>query len=209
MFHLPPSRALRCHLAMLLLAGFSFAQEPKPTPTPEPAPAPAPAPTPTPVPAPAPAPTPAQEVAPAPVAAPPIEAKPVEVAKPVEAAKFARLVCYREKKFAGSALHHTIYLDGVEIGDLNNGTYFVIKATPGDHKMHADEAKDEFTFTVEAGKTYYFKTEIQMGFWKGHGKINPVEATFGANEFKGFQEKGKLTYTPAGDLKKTDLLEMP
>jgi hypothetical protein len=120
-------------------------------------------------------------------------------------ATFARLVCYREKKFAGSALHHTITMDGVEIGDLNNGTYFVIKATPGEHKMHGDEAKDVFTFTVEAGKTYYFRTEIKIGLWKGHGKIGPVEATFGAQEFESW--KAKLKYSP--DLKKTDVLEMP
>ncbi len=116
-----------------------------------------------------------------------------------------RLLCYREKKFAGSALHHTIYLDGIEIADLNNGTYFVIKTTPGEHKLHADEAKDEFTFTVEAGKTYYFKTEIQMGFWKGHGKILPLEAAFGAKEFESMKEK--LKYSP--DIKKPEALEMP
>jgi hypothetical protein len=139
----------------------------------------------------------------------PAEAKPVEAPKPAEAPAVARLVCYREKKFAGSALHHTIFLDGVEIGDLNNGTYFILKATPGEHKMHADESKDEFTFTVEAGKTYYFKTEIQVGFWKGHGKIGPIEATFGANEFKEWKGKDKLKYTPAGDLRKPDALELP
>lgn len=198
------SRALRTHLATLLLAGACLAQEPKPTPTPEPAPAPAPAPAPV-----GEKPAQAPEIAPPPVAAPPAEAKPADAPKPGETAAVARLICYREKKFAGSALHHTISLDGVEIGDLNNGTYFIVKVAPGEHKMHADEKKDEFTFTVEAGKTYYFKTEIQMGFWKGHGKISPVEASFGAGEFTKWKGEDRLKYTPTGDLKKTDMLEMP
>jgi len=202
------STSLRTHLAGLLLAGACMAQEPKPTPAPEPTPAPMPAPAPTPAPA-GEKPAQAPEVAPAPVAVPPAEPKAAEAAKPAEAAAVARLVCYREKKFAGSALHHTIFVDGTEIGDLNNGTYFIVKVAPGEHKMRADEPKDEFTFTVEAGKTYYFKTEIQMGFWKGHGKIGPVEATFGAAEFTKWKEEDRLKYTPAGDLKKKDVLEMP
>ena len=100
-------------------------------------------------------------------------------------------------------------MDGKEIGDLNNGTYFIVKVAPGEHKMHADEPKDEFAFTVEAGKTYYFKTEIRMGLWKGHGKIGPIEAAFGAAEFTKWKGEDRLKYTPAGDLKKVDLLEMP
>ncbi len=214
------SRSLRTHLAAVLLAGSCFAQEPKPTPTPEPTPAPVPAPAPAPAPVPAPSPTPAPaptgekpaqapETTPPPVAVPPTEVKPAEAPKPAETATIARLICYREKKFAGSALHHSIFLDGVEIGDLNNGTYFIIKVAPGEHKMHADEKKDEFAFTVEAGKTYYFKTEIQMGFWKGHGKISPVEAAFGAGEVTKWKAEDRLKYTPTADLRKVDMLEMP
>jgi hypothetical protein len=143
------------------------------------------------------------------VAAPPAEAKPVEAPKPAETAAVARLICYREKRFVGAGLHHTISVDGTEIGDLNNGTYFIVKIAPGEHKMHADEKKDEFTFTVEAGKTYYFKTEIKMGVWKGHGKISLVDATLGADEFTKWKAEDRLKYTPAGDLKKVDVLEMP
>lgn len=202
------SCSLRVHLAALLVAGSCFAQEPKPTPAPEPPPAPAPAPVPAPAPA-AEKPAQAPEATPPPATVPPAEAKPAEAPKPAETAAIARLVCYREKKFAGSVLHHTIYLDGVEIGDLNNGTYFIVRVAPGEHRLHADEKKDEFTFTVEAGKTYYFKTEIQMGFWKGHGRITPVEAAFGASEFTKWKGEDRLKYTPAADLKKVDLLEMP
>ena len=197
--------SLRVQLAALLVAGVCFSQEPKPAPTPEPTPAPAPAPTPA-----GERPAQAPEATPAPpVAAPPAEAKPVEAPKPAEAAAVARLICYREKRFVGAGLHHTISVDGTEIGDLNNGTYFIVKIAPGEHKMHADEKKDEFTFTVEAGKTYYFKTEIKMGVWKGHGKISLVDATLGADEFTKWKAEDRLKYTPAGDLKKVDVLEMP
>ena len=186
------SRSLRTHLAGLLLAGACFAQEPKPTPPPEPAPAPAPAP-----------------AAVADASRPDTDKERDAARKPAETAAVARLICYREKRFVGAGLHHTISVDGTEIGDLNNGTYFIVKIAPGEHKMHADEKKDEFTFTVEAGKTYYFKTEIKMGVWKGHGKISLVDATLGADEFTKWKAEDRLKYTPAGDLKKVDVLEMP
>jgi hypothetical protein len=155
----------------------------------------------------APAVSPASQAPPGSAGAPAVSEKPGETKPAEEIGRVARLVCYREKKFVGSALHHTIYLDGEEIGDLNNGTYFIINAAPGEHKMHADEEKDVFSFTVEAGKTYYFRTALQMGFWKGHGKIEPVEAQYGAQEFAKWKEKGELKYSP--DLKKEDILEKP
>jgi hypothetical protein len=115
------------------------------------------------------------------------------------------LICYREKKFAGSALHHTISMDGVEVANLNNGTYFVIKATPGEHKLHGDEPSEAFTIKVEAGKTYYFRTELKVGFWKGHGRLNPVLDSIGEKEMAEWKEK--LKYTP--NIFKADILEMP
>ncbi len=128
----------------------------------------------------------------------------IEVETPAPDA-YARLVCYREKKFAGSALGFTIWMDDVEIADLKNGNYCVIKAAPGEHRLHADEKDDEFTFVVEAGKTYYYRTEIVMGLWKGHGKLAPVEASYGEQEFKKLLPKLKYTrriHTP-------ELLENP
>ncbi|MBK7293696.1 MAG: DUF2846 domain-containing protein [Holophagaceae bacterium] len=124
------------------------------------------------------------------MAAPPAEAqRPLEVLPAETAGRVARPIWYQREEVAAARwrgpLHDrpAISVDGTEIGDLNNGTYFIVKIAPGEHKMHADEKKDEFTFTVEAGKTYYFKTEIKMGVWKGHGKISLVDATLGADEF--------------------------
>lgn len=178
----------------LMLAGMVSAQDTKPTVPPAPAPAETPAPaTPSPAPAAAPTATPAPEAA----------ATPAPAAKPVEA--FARLICYREKKFAGAALHHTITMDGKDVADLNNGTYFIIKATPGEHKLHGDEAKEEITFKVEAGKTYYFRTELVMGFFKGHGRILAMEETAAAKEFN--EWKPKLKYTP--EIRNPEIVEVP
>jgi hypothetical protein len=118
---------------------------------------------------------------------------------------YARLICYREKKFAGSALSYTIWLDGAEVADLKNGTYFVIRATPGEHKLHADEEEDEFAFVVEAGKTYYYRAEMTVGVWKGHGRLAPVEASFGEMEFKKLLPK--LKYSK--NIRNFDLVERP
>ncbi len=191
------SPLLRGALLPALMAGVAMAQESKPAPAPTETPAPtAPA---TPAPTPAPATTDASAPAPAAAAAP-------ESAAPKPATEaFARLVCYREKRFAGSVLHHTIAMDGKDVADLNNGTYFVIKATPGEHKLHGDEAKEEITFKVEAGKTYYFRTELVMGLFKGHGKINAVEEATGVKEMT--EWKAKLKYTP--EIRNPEIVEKP
>lgn len=107
---------------------------------------------------------------------------------------YARLVFYREKKFTGSALRYTIWMDGVEVADLKNGSFFMIKAAPGEHKLHADEEKDEFTIVVEEGKTYYYRGDLKEGLWKGHGRLSPVDASFGEKEFNEWLPKLKYTW---------------
>jgi hypothetical protein len=193
----PIHRSLFLGSALALIATTAHAQEPKkdappapatPTATPAPAtPAPAAEATPTP----APAATPAPEAAPAPKAA--------------ETAAFGRIYVYREKRFKGAALHHDIFLDGKQVAELGNGSYFILKATPGAHKLRGDEEKEEVTLTVEPGKTYYFRTEVMFGFMKGHGKVNAVDEAAATKEFKEWLPK--LTYCT--DLKTPDLFEKP
>ena len=61
------------------------------------------------------------------------------------------------------------------IGALQSGTYFYEYATPGQHTYSAKtEAGSEVTLNVEAGKTYYIKGSISMGFMAGHPKLEVV-----------------------------------
>jgi hypothetical protein len=105
-------------------------------------------------------------------------------AAPTEKSDFALLVCYREKRFLGAALNTSVYVDDEEIADLDNGCYVIVKVKPGEHKLYADEKDDAFTVKVEAGKTYFYRMELAMGLWKGHGRLKEVDVGEGEKEFK-------------------------
>ncbi|MBI4916260.1 MAG: DUF2846 domain-containing protein [Acidobacteria bacterium] len=99
------------------------------------------------------------------------------------------VVVYRQKRIVGAALNTSVYLDGTEVADLDPGTYVKVKATPGQHRMWADEERDAQTVTVAAGTTVYFRMELVPGLWKGHGRLVAVDAADGAAEFAEWHPK--------------------
>lgn len=195
-------RSLAFASAAVLFSGLALAQEPKKETAPATPAAPA---------APAPAPAPEATPAAAPAAAPATEATPaaapvaVPAPKAAEAVAYGRIYVYREKRFMGAALHHDIFLDGKQVAEIGNGSYFILKATPGAHKLRGEEEKEEVAVTVEAGKTYYFRTQIMPGFMKGHGKVNAVEEAAATKEFAEWLPKLKY----CDDLKTPELFEKP
>jgi hypothetical protein len=168
-------------LTILVLAGSGLAQqqevEPSVPPAANPAPPPQPADQVTP------SEQPAAEQAPAETAPPPATPE-TTVAVPAEKDEFGYLVCYREKRFVGAALNTSVYVDDIEIADMDNGCYIIVKVKPGEHNLHADEKKDAFTVKVEAGKVYYYRMELTWGIWKGHGRLKEVDLAEGEKEFK-------------------------
>ena len=132
-----------------------------------------------------------------PAAAPAVEAQPG-----VETAQSPILLFYREKRFAGAILNTSVFVDDVEIADMDNGTYLKVKVISGEHTIRADEKRDEMVVSFEAGKIYYFRMGLAFGFWKGHGKLEPVDATTGAKQFT--EWKPKLVY--AKDIRKPEMV---
>lgn len=145
---------------------------------------------------PKPEPVPAPETAPAPPAAVPD----LPPAPSAEAAQGAILLFYRQKRMAGAILNTSVFVDDVEIADMDNGTYLKVRVTPGEHSVHADEKKDALVLPIEPGKTYYFRMALRAGFWKGHGKLEPVDEATGLKEFTDW--KPKLIY--AKDIRKPE-----
>lgn len=141
---------------------------------------------------------PTPQPAPEPVAQPAPE---LAVAAPVEA-PVATMLVYRQKRMAGAILNTSVFVDDVEIADMDNGTYLRVKVTPGEHAIYADEKKDLMMFAFEAGKTYYFRMALRAGLWKGHGKLEPVDPVSGEKEFNNW--KPKLVY--AKDIRKPELV---
>jgi hypothetical protein len=114
----------------------------------------------------------------------------------------AFLLFYRQKRFAGAILNTSVFVDDVEIADMDNGTYLKVKVSPGEHTIHADEKKDAMVLPIEPGKTYYFRMALRAGLFKGHGKLEPVDETTGQKEFT--EWKPKLVY--AKDIRKPEMV---
>ena len=102
---------------------------------------------------------------------------------PASPADQAYLVFYREKRFVGKALNTSVHVDGVEIAELDGGTYIIVPVPAGEHKLYADEEEDAFSMSVEGGKVYYLRMGLVPGLWKGNGELEKVDENTGANEF--------------------------
>lgn len=86
------------------------------------------------------------------------------------------VIVYRERHFTGGGVSYKVFDNGTRIGGLPNGAYFVYQAKPGVHKFTAStEVTDEKPLTVEAGKTYYVRGEVQMGLFVGRPHLIIVD----------------------------------
>lgn len=106
----------------------------------------------------------------------------------------ATIVFFRPKKMVGAAVGFKVREGDVELGKLRNGTYFVLKVSPGRHEyvVHS-EAKDILTMETEAGETYYVQGTLGMGVVAGRPNLSPSDqATFEAIKSK-LKEKPPLS----------------
>ena len=95
------------------------------------------------------------------------------------------VIFYRERHFTGGGVSYKVFDNGNRIGGLPNGAYFIYQATPGAHKFTAStEVTDEKPLTVEAGKTYYVRGEVQMGVFVGRPHLIIVDKQEAAGEIK-------------------------
>ena len=95
----------------------------------------------------------------------------------------AVMTFYRKSRFAGAILNTSIHVDGIEIADLDNGTFVSLVVDPGPHKIYSDEEDDTTTIETEAHREYFFRIGLVMGVWKGHGILVHVPGEEGLNEF--------------------------
>jgi hypothetical protein len=100
-----------------------------------------------------------------------------------DAAK-ATVYVYRQKKFGGSGLSPSVFVDDKKVADMDNGRYFALKLEPGTHVVRSNEKDSEIDQAWEAGKVYFVKINIATGFLKGHGQIAPVSEKQARNEME-------------------------
>ncbi len=122
-----------------------------------------------------------------------VEATEASAATAIEnagAEDFATVYIYRPSKFVGKALEPSVFVDGVELARMDNGRYLMLKLKPGKHIIHMTDKKKGFAIDMGRGQQYYFRIGIEMGMWKGHGKIMLEENEKGAAEVKKLKPLG-------------------
>jgi len=109
---------------------------------------------------------------------------PVDPAVAAAAATDAVVYIYRPGKMMGKALEPSVFVDDIELARMDNGRYFTIKLKPGKHIVHMTSEKKGFAIDMGPGQTYYFRVGIEMGMWKGHGKLTLEDAEKAMPEIK-------------------------
>ena len=88
--------------------------------------------------------------------------------------KTATIHIYRYKQMQGAVLRPSVYMDGVQIARIENGRFYEMSVPAGEHTFYAEDKQAGAVVTLEPGKDYYFRTDLQVGFWKGHFRLTMV-----------------------------------
>lgn len=83
----------------------------------------------------------------------------------------ATVFIYRPSKMMGKALEPSVFVDDTELARMDNGRFFALKLKPGKHIVRMTDDKKGYAIDMGPGQTYFFRIGIEMGMWKGHGKI--------------------------------------
>jgi hypothetical protein len=95
---------------------------------------------------------------------------------------------YRPRRLVGMAVGFNVRENGVQIGGLPNGSYFVYDAAPGTHSFTAaTEVTKSVTLTVQAGKTYYIEGTLGMGAFVGRPELTIVSEQQGPGDLPGLK----------------------
>ena len=95
----------------------------------------------------------------------------------------ALVYIYRPGGFVGGGVVYDVHVGETEIVALRSGGYFPYFADPGETEFWArTEAKATVATNLEAGKTYYLRGGVGIGFVVGHPKLTFVGEEEGASE---------------------------
>ncbi len=174
-------RALASALLLTAAASAALAQE-------QPQPAPSPEPTVAATPQPAPSPQPAAD------------------GMSARAAGKAVVFIYRPGKMVGKALEPSVFVDGVEIGRMDNGRYIVVLLDPGEHRVHMTQDNKRVDLKLGAGEVAFVRIKIVMGMMKGRGEPVLADEEDAAEHLKKLEPLGADKYK-ANALAVTDKAE--
>jgi len=122
---------------------------------------------------------------------PPSEAAPSQAQAPAPAttaaapaAEYGRLRVYRAKRYAGSGLAPSIYVDDKQVARVGSGRRVSIRLTAGQHTIRSDDKSSNIELNIKSSQDYYVRVDEEQGFWKGHGKLTLMMAEQGGPEYR-------------------------
>lgn len=86
------------------------------------------------------------------------------------------IVFFRPKRFTGSGLTPSIYIDGAQVARLDNGRYFAIHVPAGKHKVESSMKHLPLEFTTGPNERVYLEMVVLAGNWRGGGRLVPDPA---------------------------------
>ena len=133
---------------------------------------------------------------PAPQQQPAAAAAPAAATTPARAEGKAVVFVYRPGKLVGKALEPSVFCDGVEVGRMDNGRYFVLLVEPGEHRIHMTQDNKRVDFKLGAGEAAFVRIKIVMGMMKGRGEPVLADEEDAAEHLKKSEPLGADKYKP-------------
>ena len=94
---------------------------------------------------------------------------------PAPVSNLATVYFYRTQASLGAATGVDLKDNGLDIGTLQDGTYFVYHANPGQHVLTATtDSTATQNFKFQAGATYYIKAAVMPGQHIFHPSLSVV-----------------------------------
>jgi Protein of unknown function (DUF2846) len=90
---------------------------------------------------------------------------------------------YRQRRFVGSALAPSIFVDDQQVARVGNGRRFTARLMPGMHGIRSDDKSSSISLDVKPGQDYYIRIDEEPGAWKGHGKLTLLQSEQGKPEY--------------------------
>lgn len=88
----------------------------------------------------------------------------------------ALIVFYRPKRFFGSGLTPSIYVDRKQTARLDNGRFFSIYLEAGHHSFESSMKHAPLEIEIKPQETVYVEMVILAGNWRGGGRLIPAPA---------------------------------
>lgn len=113
--------------------------------------------------------------------------EPVPATQPAASAdtpQSSAIVFYRPKRFVGSGLTPSVYVNGEQVARLDNGRFFVLHLEPGKYKLSSSMKHDPLEIEIKAGKLEFMEMVILTGNWRGGGRLIPTGESDGREALK-------------------------